>query len=441
MDTKTFISNLRRSGLVPKEELEKILLKVPVAERAKTVARALVKMEILTKFQAQLLLAGRSSGFVLGQYRILDELGQGGMGHVYKAQHITMGRTVALKVLAPRHTKTAKARDLFLREVQASGKLMHPNIVTSHDANQVDGRHYLVMEYIDGPNLDQVVRERGPLPVGMACDLVRQVASALQCAHEQGMVHRDIKPSNMLLQRAGTALSSGYVVKIVDFGLACLAETTANPEPGKNVVIGTPDYLSPEQACNQRGVDIRSDLYSLGCTFYFLLTGQVPFPGGTPFEKLMRQANDEPTDIEQLRPDVPQEVADILRCLMAKAPAHRYQTPAQLVLDLMPLAQPVPSAWASIKKLPMPGSDTVELESNTGSAPAVDAAKVSTAGAGADTAAIVATREGKSGLAAGKKPQPGSKRDGTFWLTITLGILAGCVIGAAATVGLVFLLR
>ena len=270
MDSKTFLANLRQSGLIPKEELDRFLLKLLLTERARTVARSLVRMGVLTRFQAELLLVGRSSGFVLGQYRILDELGQGGMGRVFKAEHITMGRTVALKVLAPRHTKTAKARQLFLREVRAAGKLMHPNIVTAHDANETDGRHYLVMEYIDGPNLDQLVRDRGPLPVGLACDIVRQVASALQCAYEAGMVHRDIKPSNVLLQRTGTALSSGYVVKIVDFGLACLAESGQGTENAKNVVLGTPDYLSPEQARNQHPVDIRSDLYSLGCTLYFL---------------------------------------------------------------------------------------------------------------------------------------------------------------------------
>ncbi len=415
MDSKTFLANLRLSGLMRKEELERVLPKLPLTERAKTLARSLVKMGVLTKFQAQLLLVGRNSGFVLGQYRILDELGQGGMGRVFKAEHITMGRTVALKVLSSRHTKTAKARQLFLREVRAAGKLMHPNIVTAHDANESDGRHYLVMEYIDGPNLDQLVRERGPLPVGLACDIVRQVASALQCAFEAGMVHRDIKPSNVLLQRSGTALSSGYVVKIVDFGLACLAEGEPGhaADAGKNVVLGTPDYLSPEQARNQHPVDIRSDLYSLGCTFYFLLTGQVLFPGGTSIEKLVRQTNEEPTDVEQLRPDVPQEVADILRCLLAKAPAHRYQSPAQLVLDLMPLAQPVPSAWATVNNAPAVGPDTVELTANTGMVPAVEEKKKTQA------------------------PAPAS----SHWPAIIAAILAGCAVGGALTGGLLWLLR
>jgi serine/threonine protein kinase len=356
VDSQAFLANLRKSGLCSVQQFEEAMEILPLTGSANIVARTLVKKGLLTKFQAELLLAGRSSGFILGQYRILDFLGEGGMGRVYKAEHTTMGRMVALKVLAPRHTNTEKARRLFMAEVRAAGKLMHPNIATAHDANEIDGRHYLVMEYIDGPNLNQLVHERGPLPVGLACDIVRQVASGLQYAHEQGMVHRDIKPPNVLLQRAGTALSSGYLAKIVDFGLARLVDVSENTDDGeahlhvKNVTVGTPDYLSPEQACNSPIVDIRSDLYSLGCTFYFLLAGQVPFPGGTSLEKLVRQTTEEATAIEQLRPDIPQEVASIVRSLMAKEPQRRYQTPAQLVLELMPLAAPVPSAWPFLRR-------------------------------------------------------------------------------------------
>src|SRR5205814_1338081 len=148
------------------------------------VARALVEQGQLTKFQAELLLAGRTTGFFLGQYRILEQIGQGGMGRVFKATHQAMNRTVAIKVLAPQHTKTEKARQLFQREVRAAGKLLHPNIVTAYDANENDGRLYLVMEYVDGPNLEQLVRDRGPLPVGLVCEIMRQAALGLQCAHE-----------------------------------------------------------------------------------------------------------------------------------------------------------------------------------------------------------------------------------------------------------------
>jgi serine/threonine protein kinase len=358
MDSQTFVGNVRLSGLIPEEELDAALERVPPTERGRSVARALVQLGLLTKFQAQLLLVGRTHGFFLGQYRILDQLGEGGMGRVFKAEHMTMGRTVAIKVLAPQHTKTEKARQLFMREVRASGKLMHPNIVTAHDANEMDGRHYLVMEFIDGPNLDQLVRERGPLPVGLACDIVRQAASGLQCAFEHSMVHRDIKPSNLLLQRIGTTLSSGYLVKILDFGLARLGDAA-------EVAMGTPDYLSPEQARDLHLVDIRSDLYSLGCTFYFLLTGQVPFPGGTTVEKLTRHTKDEPLGVEQLRPDLPPEVADVVHCLLAKGPVNRCQTPAELVMELVPHAAPMPSTWANSRQTPSASADTVHHQTNT----------------------------------------------------------------------------
>jgi serine/threonine protein kinase len=353
MDRFTFLTNLRKSGLVPEEHLEAALERVPVTDRARSVARALVQDGLLTKFQAELLLVGRTNGFTLGQYRILDQLGEGGMGRVFKAEHLAMGRTVAIKVLAPQHTRTEKARALFLREVRAAGRLMHPNIVTAHDANHVNGRHYLVMEYIDGPNLDQLVADRGPLPVGLACDLMRQAAAGLQHAFEMGMVHRDIKPSNILLQRTGGSLSSGWLVKVLDFGLARLGDKGDKGEgtivAAKNTVMGTPDYLSPEQARSLHMVDIRSDLYSLGCTFYFLLTGQVPFPGGDALEKLIRHTKEEPTALEQLRPDVPQPVADVVRCLMAKEPAHRYQTPVELVSELAPLAASGEPMWGPIR--------------------------------------------------------------------------------------------
>jgi eukaryotic-like serine/threonine-protein kinase len=371
MDSQTFLANLRQSGLVGVEELEAALDRVPPTDRGKGVARALVHVGLLTKFQAELLLAGRTSGFVLGQYRILDLLGQGGMGRVFKAEHQTMGRTVAIKVLAPQHTRTPKARQLFMSEVRAAGKLMHPNIVTAHDANEIDGRHYLVMEFIDGPNLDQMVRERGPLPVGLACDIIRQAASGLQCAFEHGMVHRDIKPSNLVLQRTGATLSSGCLVKILDFGLARLGDPEvdadhAPPSGGPHIIMGTPDYLSPEQSRNLHLVDIRSDLYSLGCAFYYLLAGQVPFPGGSTVEKLRRHATERPAPIEQFRPEIPLEVADIVHCLLAKDPSDRYQTPAELVLELTPLAMPVPSAWSAARPPANPTVDTEHPNGNTG---------------------------------------------------------------------------
>jgi serine/threonine protein kinase len=327
------------------------------------VARALVEQGLLTRFQAELLLIGRTSGFLLGQYRILDQVGKGGMGRVFRAIHQPMGRVVALKVLAPQHFNTERARELFEREVRATGQLMHPNIVTAYDAGCVDRRHYLAMEFVDGPNLEQLLRERGPLPVGLTCDLMRQAAEGLQYAFEMGMVHRDIKPSNLLVQRGHNA-GGPCVVKILDFGLARLHQPTrTGPRHGTilapdNTVMGTPDYLSPEQSRNLHAVDIRSDLYSLGCTFYHLLSGQVPYPGGTSLEKLVRHASDEVVPIQALRPDVSDDVAAIIARLMAKGPAERFQTPAELAAALAPFCEAGPTEWSTVDTATMRCVDT-----------------------------------------------------------------------------------
>jgi serine/threonine-protein kinase len=338
MDKKTFLAHLQRSSLLSSPELEALRGRMPRTERGRVIARALVEWGLLTKFQAELLLAGRTSGFILGQYRILDEIGQGGMGRVFKAIHQTMNRVVALKILAPQLTRTVKAQRLFQREAQAAARLIHPNIVTAYDANHAGDRHYLVMEYVDGPNLEQLVRERGPLPVGLACDVIRQVAHGLQFAFEMGMVHRDIKPANVLLQGP-----QAVVAKITDFGLARMSETEHDNRPGTiltkpNVVMGTPDYLSPEQSRSLHKVDIRSDLYSLGCTFYYLLTGKVPFRGGTSMEKLIRHSTEEAAAVEKLRPDLGPEVAFIVRKLMSKDVADRFQSPLELAEVLAPFA-------------------------------------------------------------------------------------------------------
>jgi serine/threonine-protein kinase len=364
VDSRTFLKRVQKSGLLEPRELKAAVKLLPETDRGRVVARALVDAGVLTKFQAELLLAGRTSGFNLGQYRILEQIGQGGMGRVYKAEHTAMGRVVAVKVLAPQHVKTEKARELFRREVRAAGKLAHPNIVTAFDASVSDGRHYLVMEFVDGPNLEQLVRERGPLPIGIACEAVRQTALGLQYAHEQGMVHRDIKPSNLLVQRGS---GGPFVVKILDFGLARLQEPidagssrhgTILAQP--NVVMGTPDYLSPEQGRNLHAVDIRSDLYSLGCTLYHLLAGQVPFPGGTSLEKLIRHTSEEATPVEAFRPEVPPEVGAILRRLMARDAARRFQTPGELAAALAPHCTASPGDWTR-------SGDTAEHCLDTGS--------------------------------------------------------------------------
>jgi serine/threonine-protein kinase len=352
VDRQTFLANLRQSGLVAEEQLAAVAGELPESPRGRVVARALVARGLITKFQAEQLLAGRTGGFFLGPYRILEQLGQGGMGRVYKAEHRALGRIVALKVLAPSVLKSHKAQALFLREVQAVARLVHPNLVTAFDADQAGGRYYLVLEYVNGPNLDQLVRGEGPLPVGQACEFIRQVALGLEHAHERGLVHRDVKPSNILLQRTGGTGQEAYgLAKLGDFGLVRLGAPgrAGHDAPGTivtnpNAVMGTPDYLSPEQARDVHKTDIRSDLYSLGCTLYYLLTARVPFPGGNTLEKLIRHGTEEAEPVERLRPGVPPALAAVVRRLMAKKPAERFQTPAELAAALAPFAVNSPGA-------------------------------------------------------------------------------------------------
>jgi serine/threonine protein kinase len=256
------------------------------------------------------------------------------MGAVFKARNWKLGQTVALKLVRKERLTSADAVKRFQREIRAAAQLDHPHIVRALDADEVGGTHFFVMEFVEGVPLKHLVKERGLLPVAEACDYVRQAALGLQHAFEKGMVHRDIKPSNLLLTRDG-------VVKILDMGLARTA-TTATEESStltqEGAVMGTPDYMAPEQTLDSHLVDIRSDLYSLGCTLYYLLTRKVPFPGGSFGEKLMKHQLREPEPVETLRPDVPPAVAAVVRKLMAKDPARRYQTPAELVsaLDAVP---------------------------------------------------------------------------------------------------------
>lgn len=355
IDRRAFLANVRQSGLLTDVELARVENELPPSNRGRTVARALIEKGLLTRFQAERLLVGRTSGFLLGQYRVLDQIGRGGMGRVFKAEHRTMGRIVALKVLAPDLLRTDRAQELFLREVRAAAQLVHPNIVTAYDANEIEGRYFLVLEYVDGPNLEQLVRRQGPLPVGQACDYVRQIAHGLQCAHLQGMVHRDVKPANILVQRRGLHGDDIGLVKISDFGLARFhnAADEFAGHPGTiltkdNTVMGTPDYLSPEQARSLHKTDIRSDLYSVGCTFYYLLTGEVVFPGGSTLDKLIRHGTQKALSVRDMRPEVPAEVAAIVEKLLAKHPPDRYQTPAELAAALEPFAVSGPTPWAPL---------------------------------------------------------------------------------------------
>jgi len=275
------------------------------------------------------------------RYEVLCLIGKGGMGDVYKARHRKMERTVALKVINRGLVRKAEAIDRFHREVKAAAQLSHPNIVTSHDADQAGGYHFMVMEFVDGVDLSQTVKDRGALPVAEACDYVRQAAIGLQHAHHRGMVHRDIKPHNLMVTKDGK-------VKILDFGLAsfapeAIADADTNEARGDltmaGAIMGTPDFISPEQADDARTADIRSDIYSLGATLYFLLSAQPPFAEGSVMHKLKSHAQSDPEPLSTVRLDVPAALADVIKKMMAKDPDERFQTPEDLAESLKPFSQ------------------------------------------------------------------------------------------------------
>jgi WD40 repeat protein len=343
-----FLDQLRASQLLEPSQLHEIG-SYPEAQEAdpRKLARRLLDRGLLTRYQINQVAQGRGADLVIGSYIVLDPIGEGGMGQVYKARHQHMNRVVALKVIRKERLSNPEAVRRFYKEVQAAAQLAHPNIVLAFDAGQTGQTHYFAMEYIDGIDLSRLVKESGPLPVLRACDYIRQAALGLQHAHERGLVHRDIKPHNLLVVIGGatSASRSGSngkdVVKVLDMGLARLQglgdNETAVTKDG--VVIGTPDFLAPEQATNARAADIRSDLYSLGCTFYYLLTGQPPFQGASLTEVLIQHQLNQARPVQELRPDVPPAVGAIVARLMAKNPAERFQTPAELAAMLTPFCQ------------------------------------------------------------------------------------------------------
>ncbi len=302
-----------------------------------TFAKQLVRDGLLTFFQAEQLLQGKWKRFSIGKYKVLERLGAGGMGQVFLCEHKLMRRRVAVKVLPTAKAEDKASLERFYREARAVAAVDHPNIVRAYDIDQEDNLHFLVMEFVDGTNLHDLIKKFGPLDVTRSCHYMYGSAVGLEHASEMGLVHRDIKPGNILIDRSG-------VVKILDMGLARFFhdETDAITRQYDENVLGTADYLSPEQALDSHTVDIRADIYSLGATFYYLLTGSAPFPEGSVAQKLIWHQNREPKPIQSIRPDVPEEVVAIVTKMMAKKPDDRFQTPGELMAALSPwIATPI----------------------------------------------------------------------------------------------------
>lgn len=398
VSAEDFVNGLRRCGLMADGEVNQVLSEISWGQAGSnsdvsSLAKMLVEHRKLTPFQAKLLLRGRWQGLVLGNYAILEKLGQGGMGAVFKARHTRMGRIVCLKVVNAAGRQSPAVIERFRNEARTLAALSHPNIVVAHDANESKGVPYLVMEYVDGDDLAKRVRREGPLQAAEALDVITQTASALQYAHAAGVIHRDIKPHNLVARQD---MATGKLsVKVLDLGLARFDTLmTNNPDASvlaamthTGVVIGTVDYMAPEQALDSRNADARSDIYSLGCTMYFLLTGRPPYLGETVMQRLIAHREQLPPSLcEYMRGGITPALDAVVQKMLAKDPDARYQTMNELLSDLhavaagrQPSATPVLIATPAptSQPPPPPASSSVASQVNHVSASGVSASGAS----------------------------------------------------------------
>jgi serine/threonine-protein kinase len=331
-----FLDLLRRSGLVDSVKLDETLTSIESEategqlDDVQYVASALVKRYLLTVWQVKQLLKKRYRGFFLRQYKILGHLGSGGMSSVYLAEHTLMQRRVAIKVLPRKRLEKSIYLERFIREAQAIASLDHPNIVRAYDIDHEGDLHYIVMEYFPGENLQKIIEKEGKITFARIVDILRQASGALAYAHAVGVIHRDIKPSNILVNTQGE-------VKILDLGLALLDERIYEgriTHIQEETILGTADYLAPEQALDSHKVDARADIYSLGGVLYFCLTGHPPFPDGSVSKRLLDHQQKEPTSILIDRPDTPEDLILLCKKMMSKHPENRQQSAAEVTRDL-----------------------------------------------------------------------------------------------------------
>jgi serine/threonine protein kinase len=299
-------------------------------------AKQLLQQNLLTPYQVNQLLQGKKERLLMGPYRVVERLGEGAMGQVLKCWSPKLQLHVAVKMIHKEHLVSKKALNRFFREMETAGKLDHPNIVLLRDADRIGDCPYMVMEFVEGTDLSRLVKQARPLTIRQAADFARQTALGLQHAFERGVVHRDIKPGNLLVTR-----DPQPIVKISDFGLARLESERSSERrlTQYGTVLGTIDYIAPEQAENAQNADIRSDIYSLGCTLYFLLTGKPPFSGTTVTEKMSARLHGDPADVRMYRPEIPPGIIAILKRTITRQPADRYQSPRDVAQALAPFCR------------------------------------------------------------------------------------------------------
>ena len=350
LDSEHFLEIVAKSGIVDSKVLDRLVGKVRekfgglLPENPKKMAFLLEKKGLVTAWHNEKLLAGKYKGFFLGSYKLLGHIGTGGMSSVYLAQHVRMGDRRAIKVLPKSRVADATYLARFQLEAKAIASLNHRNIVMAYDIDNEGDVHYIVMEYVDGLDLQQLVKRDGPMDFSIAADLIAQAARGLEHAHSKGVIHRDVKPANLLVDSEG-------VIKLLDMGLALVSAgddeslTVANNEN----VLGTADYLAPEQALNSHQVDHRADIYGLGCTLYFLLTGRPPFSDGTLAQRIAKHQTEMPSAIRDHRKGCPGELDGICVKMIQKDPKFRYQSAADVaeVLEKFSAAVP-PGASVSV---------------------------------------------------------------------------------------------
>ncbi|HSQ55615.1 MAG TPA: protein kinase, partial [Gemmata sp.] len=332
---------IRQSGMVEERKLADYLAQRNSASDLPTdyrvFAEELIRDGIITRFQADQFLLGKWSGFVIGNYKLLERIGVGGMAQVFLCEHVLLRKRFAVKVLPPSKADQPAALGRFFREARAASTIEHANVVRTHDIGQDGSFHFIVMDYVDGSNLLEIVRNFGAMDLGRAVSYIRQIAEGLDHAFRNGIIHRDIKPGNILIDRTGHA-------RLLDLGLARFYNDHTDQLTIKfddKIVLGTADYIAPEQVINSHAVDVRADIYALGATLYHLLAGHPPFPAGTVSQKLLWHRTKEPAPIREVRQEVPEGLAEVLAKMMAKEPRSRYQTPAQVSTALAPFVPEV----------------------------------------------------------------------------------------------------